>query len=146
MQRKSLKRNLLKNIKTDSKSFFKYIRDNSKTKDSVGPLKNDNGDIVSTNEDMVEELNGFFSSVFTKENTSDIPDAPIIFSGDSASELQDCLISRDQVLAKLQRLEPYKAMGPDRISSYLLKHLSDELALPFSILFNKMSLRELCTR
>lgn len=138
---KNAKRNfeekLADNIKSDSKSFFKYIRANSKTKDSVGPLKDVAGKIVSSNEDMTEELNGFFSSVFTNENINNIPEPQSIFHGDSECEMNDCVIDTEDVEVKLRRLEPFKAMGPDMISSYMLKHLSLELARPLSILFNK---------
>ena len=40
---------LATNIKQDSKSFFAYIRSKQRVKDSIGPLKGNNGAVISNN-------------------------------------------------------------------------------------------------
>ena len=67
----ALKKKLAGNVKTDPKSFYAYVRSKSKTKTSVGPLKNGDGVLVSDDLEMSEILNSYFGSVFTKENLSD---------------------------------------------------------------------------
>ena len=62
---------LASNVKTDPKSFYAYVRSKSKTKTSVGPLKNGDGVLISDDLQMSEILNSYFGSVFTKENLSD---------------------------------------------------------------------------
>ena len=59
------------NVKTDPKSFYAYVRSKSKTKTSVGPLKNRDGVLISDGLEMSAILNSYFGSVFTKENLSD---------------------------------------------------------------------------
>ena len=56
--------------KTDPKFFYAYVRSKSKTKTSVGPLKN--GDVVFISDDlqMNQISNSYFGSVFRKENLS----------------------------------------------------------------------------
>ena len=42
-------------------------RTKSGTKDKIGPLKDNVGNLLTSNEDMSELLNRFFASVFTQE-------------------------------------------------------------------------------
>jgi hypothetical protein len=48
----------------------------------------------------------------------------------------DMVIYSYQVCRKLQKLNPYKAMGPDNIPPRLLKEFAYELAEPIADLFN----------
>ena len=58
------------NIKHDSASFYKYVKSKQQVKDSIGPLKGENGEISSDSKFMAEELkNAFFASSFSRENT-----------------------------------------------------------------------------
>ena len=66
--RKHFERKLAKDIKTNPKSVYAYVRSQSKVKDSVGPLKDSNGKLVSEKEEMCNFLNEYFGSVFTSEN------------------------------------------------------------------------------
>ena len=51
-----LKKKLASNIKTDPKTFYAYVRSKSKTKTSVGPLKNGDGVLNSDDLEMREIL------------------------------------------------------------------------------------------
>ena len=57
---------LASNVKTDPKSFYAYVRSKSKTKTSVGSLKNEDDVLISDDLQMSEILNSYFGSVFTK--------------------------------------------------------------------------------
>ena len=62
------------------KFIYFYVRSNSGTKDKIGPLKDDTGDIVSEGKEMCEVLNMFFSYVFTNEsNFMNMPEMVLIF-------------------------------------------------------------------
>jgi len=71
--RRKFEKKLACNIKNDSKTFYRYVRSKSRTKDIIGPLKDDRGNIVTDDGQMADILNNFFSSVFTKEN-KDMPE------------------------------------------------------------------------
>ena len=62
---------LANNVKTDPKSFYAFLTSKSKTKTSVGPLKNGDGVLILDYLEMSEILNSYFGSVFTKENLCD---------------------------------------------------------------------------
>ena len=64
---------LAQNIKTDSKSFYKYIKQKRVAKLNIGPLEDEKGDLIIGDEEMAEELNRFFGSVFTVEDTNNMP-------------------------------------------------------------------------
>ena len=51
---------LAKLVKEDPKSFFAYIRSKSQTKDKVGSLNDNNGNVATDNDEMCEILNTFF--------------------------------------------------------------------------------------
>ena len=64
---------LAQNIKSDSKSFYAYVRSKQNVRDRDGPLEDNAGNILTQGFLMAEELNMHFSSVFTREDTSSIP-------------------------------------------------------------------------
>ena len=59
---------LAENIKSDSKTFFRYVRSKVGSKEKIGPLKDDQGGSVDDDKAMGEILNKFFSSVFTRND------------------------------------------------------------------------------
>ena len=61
---------LAQNVKSDSKSFYAYVRSKQNVRDKVGPLEDNAGHIITEGCLMAEELNVHFSSVFTREDTS----------------------------------------------------------------------------
>ena len=42
------------------RSFFRYVISKSGAKDKIGPLKDNDGNLLTSNEDMSELLNSFF--------------------------------------------------------------------------------------
>ncbi len=57
--------------KSDPKGIFKLYR--TKTRDRIGPLKTNTGELVETGEDMSQMMNEYFLSVFKQENLTTIP-------------------------------------------------------------------------
>ncbi|KFW60998.1 hypothetical protein AS28_04482, partial [Pygoscelis adeliae] len=56
---------LARDIKGNKKSFYRYVGDKRKTRENVGPLWNEMGDLVTWDTEKAEVLNDFFASVFT---------------------------------------------------------------------------------
>ena len=64
--KRALEEKLAEGIKKYSKSLFKYVRSKSGAKDKIGPLKDNEGNLLTSNEDMSELLNRFFCiSIYT---------------------------------------------------------------------------------
>ena len=96
---------LASNVKTYTKSFYAYVRSKSKTKTSVGPLKNEDCVLISDDLQMSEILNSYFGSVFTKESLSDkLTEVEQVFKGDLSSNLTYIIITLE-VVEKLKKFE-----------------------------------------
>ena len=107
-------------IKNNNKSFYAYVRSKQKVRDKVGPLKNSAGNVISDGFQMAEDLNEYFSSVFTKEDISSLP-----------------LPARK--LNKMMKTN--KSPGVDGITPKLLKEIVNEISTPLANFFN-ISLKE----
>ena len=81
-------------------------------------------------------LINFFSSVLTVEDKTDIPHIP---SGERSGGkfVENLEIKEEQVKEKLKNLNPTKSPGPDKLFPRVLKEISEQLAGPLTILFNK---------
>ena len=133
-----MKEKLASNVKADPKSFYAYVRSKSKTKTSVGPLKNDDGVLISDDLQMSEMLNSYFGSVFTNENLNDkLPEVEQVFKGDLSSNLTDIIITPEVVIEKLKKLKSYKAPGTGGLVSDFFLKTSETICLPLSIIFRK---------
>ena len=64
---------LAQHIKSESKSFYVYVRSKQNVRDKVGPLEDNAGNIITQGFVKAEELNMHFSSVFTREDTCSLP-------------------------------------------------------------------------
>ena len=79
-------------------------------------------------------MNDFFSSVFTTEDLTDIPDPQQKHEGD---QLQSIVITEDDVLKRLHKLKPAKSPGPDGLHPRVLKEAADIITKPLTTIFNK---------
>ncbi|GAB0185492.1 hypothetical protein GRJ2_001014500 [Grus japonensis] len=57
--------NLARDVKDNKKSFYRYVSEKRRTRENVGPLRNETGDLVTQDMEKAEVLNDFFASVFT---------------------------------------------------------------------------------
>ena len=64
---------LAENVKFDAKFFNAYVRSKSKSRSGVGVLSRDDGGHVESPEDVAEEFNEYFNSVFSVKDVGSIP-------------------------------------------------------------------------
>ena len=88
---------LSENIVTNSKSFYSYIKSKQRSKDKIGPLKNDRGKITMKDEQMCTVLNDFFLLVITKEDVENVLIPQQKFWGTENDKLVDIVIKKDMV-------------------------------------------------
>ena len=72
--KKEFEKNISIRAKDDPKHFWKYVKSKTTVKSTIGELKNDNGEFTEDPLGKANILNNYFSSVFTRENPSKIPD------------------------------------------------------------------------
>ena len=127
-------KNLAARIKTDNKLFWNYVSKNSKTKKSVTKLLVPNGNLTSSDQETAYTLNEYFSSVFTNENETNIPN----FEDRNFNEILDeILITGKKVEDAINILKPSKSQEPDKFHLYFLKETKDQLKKPLCIIFKK---------
>ena len=127
-------RQVANNIKTDPKSFWRYVQSKTKTKDKIEAISDNTGNLQHLDSIKVTLLNNYFTSVFTKENLETLPN---IEDKPSESYLESVIIDSEKVRKYLSTLNPTKSSGPDNMHPKLFKELSDIIAEPLSEVFRK---------
>lgn len=76
---RNAKRNFEKKLSTvqggNTRPFYSYVKKKTKSRPSIGPLLDTNNCRISDDKGMADLLNGFFSSVFTREDLQNQPAA-----------------------------------------------------------------------
>ena len=98
--------NVARLCKTDPKGFYSYINERRIVRDNVGPLKTPTGQIVTTDNDMANTLNTYFSSVFTHEQLNNIPQLPRYVG----NTLDTFIFTLEDVQEKLNHLNLHKSI------------------------------------
>jgi hypothetical protein len=131
---KEFEKKIAQEAKSNPKAFYKYAQSKLKTRVTVSDLKQPDGSLTTSDFEKAETLNSFFSSVFTQENTEELP---TFEHRQFAAPLQGVDISVEDVRKKLTGLKVSKSPGPDGIHPRVLKELSDELSIPLQHIFVK---------
>ena len=139
--KRNFEHKLAENIKSDSKSFYAYVRSKQTVRDKVGPLEDNAGNIITQGFLMAEELNMHFSSVFTREDTSSIPVPETKFKGSEGERLGQLVVTPEVVVSKINNMKENKSPGVDGISPKILKETVEQISTPLAHVFN-MSLQE----
>eukprot|EP00057_Strongylocentrotus_purpuratus_P009185 XP_011663659.1 PREDICTED: RNA-directed DNA polymerase from mobile element jockey-like [Strongylocentrotus purpuratus] len=127
-------RRLAQEIKENPKGFWNYVRSKTKVKSGISDLIKEDGSKTTSDEEKAEVLNEFFASVFTREDVTTIPEPEVKFDGDP---LEEVVITTEEVLKKLKKLNPSKSPGPDGLHPRVLKEAAEVLAEPLAVIFNK---------
>jgi hypothetical protein len=113
-----------RDIKENSKRFWSYIKSKRQEPAGISSLLNKDGFLHSDSHIKAEILNHQFQSVYTKEDTTTLPDK----GNSTIKSMNDIYITENGVIKLLKDLNPHKASGPDQIPTRLLKLCASELA------------------
>lgn len=121
--------------KENPKEFFAHVNSRKPIKSSIGPLKDEQGILLGSDEDIGRVLNRFFVSVFTRENTSHIPETEIRYNGDTP--LSEIELTLEEVRQKIIKLNKSKSPGPDGFLPRVVKEVGAEVAPHLLTIFKK---------
>ena len=110
--KRNFEHKLEQNIKSDSKSFYAYVRSKQNVRDKVGPLEDNAGIKITQGCLMAEELNMHFSSVFTREDTSSLPVPETKFNGSEEERFEQLIVTPEVVASKIKNMKEIKSPGP----------------------------------
>ena len=121
-------------VKDNPKSFWKFVKTKTKAKSGIGDLKNNSGEWISNDYEKENILNTFLSSVFTKTEDDNMPE----FKYGVSNSVCDITITTQKVRSLLQSLNISKSTGPDEFHPCFLQETAETIALPVTVLFNKL--------
>ena len=128
-----LRRNMEKKIaieaKQNPKSFWTYVRQQTRTSQAQTPLETPDGSLTNNDKEKAEIWSDIFSSVFTKE---DLENIPIMLPRTYTQEISRVEVTEDEVKKELSRLKIDKSPGPDYIHPKILQATADTLARPIT--------------
>jgi len=130
--KRKFEKKLADNVNGGNRQFFTYIRRKTKSKPTIGPLKDRDKKVITDDEEMATMLNEFFSSVFTQEDVSEIPTAE---EKRAESNLNDVKITTWAIRKKIRQLRPSAAAGLDGIGPRLLQKLENVLVQGIKLIF-----------
>ena len=132
--KKAFEKKIAKNVKKNPKEFYAYLKLHTSNRESVGPLKA-NGATINDSGQMANVLNDFFTTMFTKEDLTNIPQSPQIYKGESP--LTSVTFPLDLIQIKINKIRSSAAPGVDDISPRLLKSVEDIITAPLSVIFTR---------
>ena len=112
------------------RKFNNYVKSKLSVKSGIGPLVNNNNEVVADSKGMADLLNNYFSSVYSTESRY-VPNV----ENQCQNSLNNIVFTQQEVKEKIKKLKFGKAPGPDGICTNILKNFSEELILPLCILF-----------
>lgn len=113
------------------------MRSKCKSRTQVGTLTDNMGRSLDGIQDIVNEFNNYFTTVFTLENTKDLPEPVKIFKGPESNMLTRVEFTVTDVSKKLMKLRTDKSGGPDELKPRLLFNVYEEISQPLCYIFNK---------
>ena len=132
-KKNALERKVVQNRKTNPKSFYAYVNSAKKTRGKIGPLKNNEGDLITAPGEQAQILNNFYSSVFTTGEACDEQQG----ENEEMESLNDIDITEEKVKLVIENLKEQSASGPDGIPPRVIKEMKSELAGPLTMLFRR---------
>ena len=129
--KRGMEKRLANSGQGNARQFANYIKSKTKSRVGIGPLKRRDGSLVTEDGRMADELNEFFTSVFSPVVQEAAPEAAY----QTEARLASVHITEGIVRQKIKNLKENSAAGPDDICAKVLKNAAKELSAPLVHIF-----------
>jgi hypothetical protein len=130
--RKAFEKRLAQDCKTNPKAVYAYSK-KGQGPSPIPPLLKKDNTTTTSNAEIGEALGDQFFSVFTREDTTNLPNFP---SRNYTTVLSNVRFNTEQVNKALKALRVDKSPGLDNLHPRILKQYADILAEPLTEIFN----------
>ena len=96
------------NLTNVSNSSYEYVNSKQHVRDKVGSLEDSAENIISQGFLMAEDISGYFSSVFTREDVSSLPVPDANFQKDKSDYLGQLIVPPELVTKKIKAIKDKK--------------------------------------
>jgi Reverse transcriptase (RNA-dependent DNA polymerase) len=131
--KRKLEKDLAFNTDKNRKEFTRYVKSKTRLCPPIGPIEIDKDNLATEDKDVAEALNGFFASVFTREDLSSLPTK----NSETQARLNNVGITESKIIRKIKDLRADSAPGPDGLHPRLLKETANEIARPLRLIFTR---------
>ena len=132
--KRKFEKRIINNMNTDSKGFWSYVKQQTKSKLGISDLKNERQEIITDSKDKANVLNDFFASVFVTEPPGPVPVFDVRYTGVPVTKF---IVDKDTLLKRMLNLNVNKSMGLDECHPRVLKEAADILCYPLMTVMNK---------
>ena len=132
--KRKLEIKLSRKEKGNNKAFNSYLKNRLSSRPTIGPIKNEKGEVVTDDRGMASILNSYFGKVFTREEIVNIPNAS---QRDFSAPLEAAVFSEVEIKKLILKMKPDKAAGPDQVPVRVLQAAVDILSHPLKVIFTK---------
>ena len=138
---------IIKGASKNTKLFFSYANKCKKSKNSIGPLKDASGNLISDSKLMCEILKAQYEKSFnpkkndievTVENAKEYEiNLSDLFSENDESPFTHIDITNEDILEAIKSTKINSAPGPDSVPAILLHKCAETLVNPLKTIMNK---------
>ena len=124
-------------FKTNPRTFYSFAKENSKTPNIIGPLRDKHGNLQADPKTMCEILQQQYVSVFSAPQTNHPSHPPPAEENSSSPILDDFSFTIEDIIKTIDCIPTYSAAGPDKIPAILLKECKSQLAPALLLLWRR---------
>ena len=124
-------------IKSNPRYFYSYAKRFSKTKSTVSPLRNADGDLTNDPQQKADLLQDQYVKVFSDPAQADVDECLKHVKPDlgDTTELSDITINEENIIKAIQELDPYSSTPDGDIPALILINCNDHLAVPLKMMW-----------
>ena len=126
---------IARDVQKDPKGFYQLYK--AKTKERIGPFKGMDGRLIENGEEISKELNKYFLSIFSQEESGRKLESVQIFRGQEVDKLSKIIISREVVSKEIDRFKKTKSPELDDIFPRIFRECKEEFVEPIVMIFRK---------